>query len=67
MTVIEIMMYFSLPKTQSNSDDQLSIFNIYCQMDVIVDPINVLRLSKVSIKTRPIRVILPIQYDVLKF
>lgn len=60
------VILFNLPETQSNADDKLSISNIFRQIDIIVDPINVLRLGKLSNKNRPIRATLPTQYDVFE-
>jgi len=48
------IIIFNLPETQANADDKLSISNIFRQIDVTINPINVLRLGKLSNKIRPI-------------
>jgi len=60
------IILFNLPETQSNADDKMCISNIFRRIDVIVDPINVLRLCKSSNKNRPTRATLPTQYDVFE-
>lgn len=58
------IILFNLPETQSNADDKLSVSNIFRNIDVIIDPINVLRLGKLPNKNRPIRATLPTPQDV---
>jgi hypothetical protein len=60
------IILFNIPEspTQLNIDDKNQISNIFRQIGVLIDPINVVRLGKVSNKCRPIRATLPNQHDV---
>jgi hypothetical protein len=60
------VILFNLPETQSNADDKLSVSNIFCNIDVIKDPITILRLGKSLNKNRPIRATLPTPHDVFE-
>jgi hypothetical protein len=60
------VIILNIPETQSNADDKLGISNIFRQIDVTIDPNNVLRLGKSSNKNRPTRTTLPTQYDVFE-
>lgn len=61
-----VTILFNLPETQYNTDNKLSVSNIFRNTDVIIDPINVLRLGKLSNKNRPIRATLPTPHDVFE-
>lgn len=60
------IILFNVPEsaTQSITDDKNTISNIFQQINVLVNPINCLRLGKLSNKCRPIRATLPNQHDV---
>jgi len=60
------IILFNIPESamQSNADDKNTISNIFQRIGVLVDPINCLRLGKLSNNCRPVRVTLPNQHDV---
>lgn len=60
------IILFNIPEsaTQSNVDDKNTISSIFQQIDVLVEPINCLRLGKLSNNCRPLRATLPNQHDV---
>jgi len=47
-----VINIFNVTETQSTADDELSTSNIFRQIYVVVDPISVLRLGKLSNKNR---------------
>uniref|UniRef100_A0A2S2P704 Uncharacterized protein n=1 Tax=Schizaphis graminum TaxID=13262 RepID=A0A2S2P704_SCHGA len=60
------IILFNIPEsaTQSNLDDKNTISSIFQQIGVLVEPINCLRLGKLSNNCRPLRATLPNQHDV---
>jgi len=60
------IILFNIPETpnQTNSDDKNYVSNIFKKIDLSIEPINIIRLGKITNKCRPIRATLPNQHDV---